>query len=115
MLIQNYLQTRGYQGPAADSIYPGVTCYYRKVPDASSHQFVIREWRRPIVLSNPCASSVSYEVEMTYKTQFRVWATTKFYGLNAEELGNLLPSLEDRLRASLFPMGASLQHDGEKE
>lgn len=108
MILQAYLKARGYGEPIPDPINREVLVYYKKMQNTDKHQIEVNEWHTFNLHGRQ--SNPSYEVMMTYETEFGVWATTKFYGLDAEQLINMLPVLEERLAKSLVCMGANPMH-----
>lgn len=114
MTAHLYLTEKGYLNHHPDPINREAMVYYKKMPGTKKHQLEVKEWP-PFNVGN-VQKKHSYDVEMTYETEFGIWATTKFYGLDADELKNMLPTLEDRLAKSLVCMGANPMHyryDGE--
>lgn len=107
MNAEIYLKEKEFTGPVPDGIYPDEAIYwYRKVPGTERHQFIVKRWSFPRMNNG----RPSYEVEMTYETELGIWATTKFYGISEDELLNVLPDLESRLKNALPAMRANLMH-----
>lgn len=100
--INKLMEMRNYTGPIKDPIYNEVRYWYKKAPNAGTHQLIVKEWNHPR-LSGPS----SYEVEMVYETYGEFWANTKFYSLSFQDLVHYLGKLEGRLVESRLSMGAS--------
>lgn len=109
MNIHLFLTEHGYLNHHPDSINKEVMVYYKKVPNTIRHQLIVKEWP-PIQRMTGRYAKHSYEVEMCYETESGIWAATKFYGLDAENLMKSLPALEKRLVESIVPMGANPKH-----
>lgn len=108
MDVEKYLQEQGYLAKHADPIHREATVHYKKMPGTHKHQLEVVEW--PSYVMHNLKYAPSFEVTMTYETQFGAWATTKFYGLNAEKLVEVLPRLEYALKQSMVYMGANPMH-----
>lgn len=112
MDIKAYLKENGYLNSHPNPVHRDVIVHYKKMPLTIKHQLEVEEWPSSLMGRGP-----SFVVTMTYETQFGgAWATTKFYGLNGEQLIKTLYRLEVALKESMVYMGANPQHyriDGE--
>jgi hypothetical protein len=106
MTAHEMLVKRGYQGPIKDSYREHSVYYYRSVPGVK-HQWVVRE--HDLSFFRPGINK-SYEVEIVFECKDGTWVNNNFYSISEEELFNKISSFEERLYASVEPMGGNKEH-----